>query len=299
MTPARFRWGMLLVLLGLVLLLRNMDVINSNFWEDFLVYSPILLIAIGVEKIFTKSHLQFISYATSIFLLAGGLYLAFAAGSGGISQSFFSKSSYSHAVDPGVKDLQVTLDLGNGNLTVRDATDDLVSGQFDEFTHKPDVKYSVEGSTAMVNFTTGKHRFWGNTIKINTEGANDWYLSFSNLIPLTLECVGKGSDIHLNLATTPTRKVKVEAADGQVYLKVGTIEPSVDVSVTGENSDVRLRLPSNAGVKISGVNDTEYLSRVGLIEEDGAYVNPGYDTLKNKINVNLDDRESSLSIDYY
>ena len=49
MTPARFRWGSLLVLVGVILLLRNLDVITNSFWTDFLIYFPILLIAIGIQ----------------------------------------------------------------------------------------------------------------------------------------------------------------------------------------------------------------------------------------------------------
>jgi hypothetical protein len=299
MTPARFRWGSLLVLLGMVLLLRNLDVINSNFWADFLVYSPILLIAIGVEKIFTKSRLQLISYATSIFLFAGGLYLAFAGSLGGTDKSFFSQTSYTQPADSSVKELDAVLNLGDGDLTVRDASDDLVTAQFKEFTHKPDVKYEVDGETAKLDLSGGSRHFLGGAIKVNTNGPSDWYLSFSDVVPLMLECYGKGSDIHLNLATTPLKKAKVEADESSIYLKVGTLEPSVDINVGGADADVRLRLPTNVGVKISGVTDKDYLSRVGLVEQGGVYVNPGYDTLKSKISVGLDDRFSSLSIDFY
>ncbi len=299
MTPARFRWGTLLVLLGLVLLLRNVDVINSNFWVDFLLYSPILLIAIGVEKIFTKSRLQLISYGTSIFLFLGGLYLAFAGSAGGGEQSFFSQTSFRQAADPNVKELQAVLNLGDGDLTVRDATEDLMTAQFKEFTHKPDIKYEVNAGIGKLDLTGGSRHILGGAIKVNTDGPSDWYLSFSNLVPLTLECFGKGSDIHLNLATTPLRKAKIQADESTVYLKVGTLEPTVDVNVGGENADVRLRLPSASGIRVSGVNDKDYLSQVGLVERGDAYVNPGYDTLKSKINVGLDDKVSSLSIDFY
>jgi hypothetical protein len=282
-----------------VLLLRNIEAINSNFWADFLVWSPIILIAIGVEKIFTKSRLQVISYATSVFLFAGGLYLAFAGSAGGSDKSFFSQTSYSQAADPNIKELQAVLKLGDGDLTVRDATGDLMSAQFKEFTHKPDIKYEVDGSTGKLTLSGGSWHFLGGAIKVNTNGPSDWYLSFSDLVPLTLECIGKGSDIHLNLATTPVKKVKVEADESTVYLKVGTLEPAVDVNVGGENADIRLRLPTASGVRVSGVNDKEYLGRVGLIEQGDAFVNPGYDTLKNKINVGLDDKVTSLSIDFY
>ena len=57
MSPARFRWGAILIQIGILWLLKNFDVITTDFWEDLLLYFPIILIAVGVEKIFTKSRL--------------------------------------------------------------------------------------------------------------------------------------------------------------------------------------------------------------------------------------------------
>lgn len=299
MTPSRFRWGILLVLLGAVLLLHNLDIINSNFWEDFLIYLPIVLIAIGLEKIFTKSRFQFVSYLTSAALFLGGLYLVFAGSRGGEDTNFFSQTSYKADADPNVRELHAELNLTDGDLTIRDATDGLVEGQFKEFTHKPDITFAVDNGVANVVMNGGKRRIIGTAIRIETDTPDDWYLSFSNLVPLTLACVGKNSDMHLNLSTTPLKDLTLEAEEGSAYLKLGTLLPLVTVSVKGDNSEIRLRLPSDAGVRISGVDDREYLEQVGLKARDGAFVNDGYDTLKNKINVNLDDRLSSLSIDYY
>jgi hypothetical protein len=299
MTPSRFRWGTLLILFGVLLLLRNTDVINNNFWSDFVIYFPILLIAIGVEKIFTKTKFQFISYLTSVFLLAGGVTLALMGSTGGMEDGFFSDSSYRKEADPQVKTLHAVLNLGSSNLTVRDATDDLVSGQFKQFSAKPEIAYTVTGDDASVNFATkGREFFWG-LVKVNGGDPNDWYISFSNIVPLTLECNGHDGDIHLNLATTPARSVKVSADDARIYLKMGTQEPVVTVDVEGKDSEIRLRIPTGAGLKVTGTTDDQYLSQVGLTARGNAYVTEGYDSSANHIDVRLDDRASSLSIDYY
>ena len=299
MTPARFRWGTLLIFVGVVLLLQNLEKVNGNFWADFLVYFPIVLIAIGVEKIFAKSRLRLISYLTTVFLFLGGLYLVFSGSVGGDDRSFFHETTYRNKADSDVTALHAVLNLGDGDLTVRDAGEDLVFGQFKEFTHKPKIDYAVADHVATVTFTGGNRHIWGGAFKINTDLPSDWYLSFSRLVPLDLECHGKSSDIHLNLASTPLKSLKVDSEGASVYLKFGNLEPDVNVSLTGDNSDLRLRFPTSAAVKISGVNDREYLTKVGLVERDGAFVNSGYDTLKNHISVELDDRLSSLSIDYY
>ena len=299
MTPSRFRWGSLLVLIGTVLLLRNFDVITNSFWTDFLIYFPVLLIAIGIEKIFTGTKLQYVSYFTTIVLFAGGLYLSLAGGKE-TAGDFFSDTSWEWNDEPNVKELHAILNVGHGSVTIRDATDELVNAQFKEFTAKPEVVKTVSGSVGNITFTSkGASQFLGGLVKVDAGKESDWFVSFSETVPLTLECNGKESDIHLNLATTPTKKVDVKADNATLYLKLGDLQPLVNVDISGADSEVRLRLPVTAGLKISGVADANYLKEVGLKQHGDGFVSDGYDTLKTKIDVNLDDKQSSLSIDFY
>lgn len=299
MTPARFRWGMLLVLLGVILLLQNLDAINNNFWADLVLYFPILLIAIGLEKIFTKTKAQYVAYATTVLIFAGGLWIVLSGSRGGTDDSFFSETSYSIPNEGKVNSLHAVIDLGQGNLTVRDASDQLFDGQFREFTVKPEISFTTEGEEGVLKLIGKTKRWLGGMVRIETDDSNDWFLSFSNSLPLTLECTGEESDVHLNLATTPVKRVKVQVNDGAVYLKIGATEPEVAVTVEGENSELRLRVPENAGLKVTGVEDETYLSRFNLVRRNGSFISEGFDTLSNKIQVDLDDRLSSLNIDYY
>lgn len=299
MTPARFRWGTLLILAGVVLLLWNLNVVNNNFWADFLTYFPIFLIAIGIEKIFTNTKAHMVAYATTVLLFAGGIWIVMTGSRGGEDDSFFSQTTYSLEREASVGLLQARLDLGHGDLTVRDATDDLVYAQFREFSNKPRISYDIEGDKGILKMVNSGHSWLGGVIKVETGDESDWYLSFSEAVPLVLECFGDESDIHLNLATTPVRNLTVDANDASIYLKLGTLQPDVTVSLTGQNSDVRLRVPTAVGLRVSGIDDEEYLIRLGLSRRDGVFVNEVFDSVASHINVDLDEQLSSLNIDYY
>ncbi len=299
MTPARFRWGILFILIGVLILLSRAEVLNHNFWLDFLSLIPFLLIAIGIEKIFTRTKFQAISYLSSILLLVGGVWVAFSGSRHGSDASFWEAETIRQDVEPSVEMLEATLYLGEGDLTIRDATDDLVYGRFREFSSKPKYTYLVQDGKAQIELDSRSRRGLGGMIRIDTDQPEDWRLKFSRLIPLALKCDGSEATIHLNMSTTPLRELDLDADESSIYLKLGDLVPEIRVSVRGQDSELRLRVPGESGLRVIGIDDADYLREVGLTKQDGFFVNDGYDSLGSKIEVELDERFQSLSIDYY
>lgn len=299
MTPARFRWGMVFILLGLLLLLRNFNILNDDFWGTLLVWSPVALILIGIEKIFTRSKLQFIAYLTSLALFASALLVAVTGGLGNPQSGFFSEVIFRLEAQPGVKLIKSELRLDNTDLTIRDSGRDLVYGKFDKYTHKPEIDYEFNGDVAIVTLVSTEGKYFGGLLQIDLDEPQDWYMRYSEELPLELECYGDQSDMHLNFSTTPLQKLKLIADDTKVYLKLGNLEPIVVVTLGGENSKIRLRIPENSGLRIYGDEYESYLTRIGLTKRDGYFVNDGFDSLDSKIEITLGDELKSLSIDFF
>ncbi len=300
MTPARFRWGVLFILIGSLVLLQKTDVVSGSFWFGLISLFPFLLIAIGVEKIFTNTRFQMISYASSVILVLGGLYIAFSESKLGVDASYWDKTSIVQDADPAVNIIDARVVLADGDLTIRDATSDLLNATFMEYTHKPKYSYKNEGGRAIVEFVNQPRQLFGGIVKIeNGEEEDDWRLKFSEAVPLILKCTGENSDIHLNLAQTPLRELSLDADDADVYVKLGNVEPNVKVSIAGLDTKLLLRVPKKSGLRVFGFEDSDYLYEVGLVEQEGAFVTEGYDSLSNRIEVDLGNRFRSLRIDYY
>ncbi|MDF1545632.1 MAG: DUF5668 domain-containing protein [bacterium] len=299
MTPTRFRWGLILIQIGILLILRNTNVINDSFWEELIVYFPVVLIAVGIEKIFTKSRLQFISYATSVLIFFGGIAIAVTAGQDTIDGSFFSESSFEFERKPEINRTSAVLNLEHADLTVREAGRDLVRGRFNKFTRKPKIDYTVDGNEAVINFTSRKHSYLGGVVRIDTGDPQDWYISFSEEVPLSLECYGDQSDIHLNLTSTPLEKLKVEADDSKIYVRLGDLLPEVGLTIFGEDSNLRLRIPFEVGLRVDGDDYGAYLKEIGFKEEDGGYVSEAYPEAESRVKINIDNNLSSFSVDFF
>lgn len=301
MTPARFRWGLFLILFGLLIMLYNLGFLRNSNWIWFLIdWSPVLLIAVGIEKVFTRSKFEFISYATSVALFAGGLLIAWQSSSGGVTSSYSTDTTYRQEADGRVQEIDAVVDVGEGAMMIRDATEeDLVYAKFPRFTAKPDIRYEVVGEKARVEFDNQPFHLLGGIVKVENGRIDDWTLKFSESIPLTLECRGDAADMHLSMATTPLRKLILDAADSRVYIKIGDLQPAVLVSLFGDDADVQLRVPRDAGLKVHGAGYEAMFEQIGLIPAEGFFLSKQYEDGYPKIEVDLDDRLRSLSIDTY
>ena len=299
MTPSRLRWGLILIQIGILVLLVNIGVFNWNFTFDLASAIPFLLILIGIEKIFTRSRFEFISYIAVIALFFGGLYIAYRGSYGSPDQGFFNETEYTEPYNPDVKAMNADLRIDDGDLTIRDATSDMVYARFAKWTTKPKIRYDIQGDEAQVTMANRKERVFGGVVRIDKGETSDWTVKFSREVPLNLQCTGDQSNIDLNLATTPLRDLRVDARNSDIYIRLGGSEPLVNVRLDGRNSDLRLRLPTNVAVKFSGVDLASYMERLGLIDTDSGFVTPGYDTLSNKISVDMMDSFDNLKIEFY
>jgi hypothetical protein len=299
MTPARFRWGMFFIQIGIFFLLQNAGILNESFWYNLFILSPFVLIAVGIEKIFTKSKLQFISYTTTFALFFGGFAIAFLSGTGSYGGHFFGESTYQENYDSGINRISAVLDVGNADLTIRDSGDDLIYAHFDRFTLKPEINMDIRDSLAEIEFSSRRKSFLGGSIRIEIDEPQ-WNIRFHEELPLDLECYGENADLHMNFSTTYLENLKLDADNTTIYLKLGELVPQVSVKILGDDSKLRLRVPLSLGIKIHGDDYNSYLDKIGMIEIDsGVFVTEGFDSLENQIDVEVDDRLSSFSIDYF
>jgi hypothetical protein len=291
---------MLLVLVGIVLLLRNTGVVNWDFWWDWISFFPMLLIAIGIEKIFTGSKVQFISYLTSVLLFAGGLYLALADEyRGDFSSDKIGESEFEIDEESGVRLIRANLEMRKSNLTVRDASEKLVEGKFDQTIRAPKVDHDISDGVANMQVTSRQKDVFGGVVKINFDELEDWYIRFSRNVPLELTCQSVESDLHLNLANNQVTQLTIEGEDDNIYVKLGELSPLIKVEITGSGASVRFRLPQSSGLRVESTDYHDYFGQIGLHEENGSYVSDNYGSDPVQIELKLGNDLRQISVDYY
>jgi len=299
MTPARFRWGILFIAIGVMLLLNNAGEISWDYWWELFCWWPILLIAIGVEKIFLRSRVHYLSYLSAVILVGTMTLVAVDTGAGTDDGDFFSTYRWSEDADPEVKLITASIDHGHNDLFVRQNSSDLIYGRFDRFSRKPRIEYSKADDVAELEIN---HRSGGmrSVVIINDRRhSRDWSLSFAENVPLELKCYGDDADVSLHIDNLPLRKLLVYNDDGDIYIKCGTLAPEVNMKVTGDDAKLRLKIPEQCGLRVAGEEYGDYLETLGLVAEGRYYHTGGFDTASVKLTVELDPDLRHLSVDYY
>ncbi|UCD17978.1 MAG: hypothetical protein JSV44_03480 [Candidatus Zixiibacteriota bacterium] len=299
MTPSRFRWGLLLITIGVILLLNNAGHVAWDYWWELTYWWPILLIAIGFEKIFRGSKLHLLSYLSPLILVAGMVYVAVETGPAGSRGDFFSSYRWSQDFDPDVKLIDAVVNHGGNDLHVRKSSVKLISGRFGRFLNKPQIEYSVSDGVASLDVERGFRRR-GRRIIIGTgHFGKDWGLAFSKKVPLRLTCIGDESEMNLQLQDIPVKALTLDNDDGDLYVKIGSLQQLVGVSVKGDNAELRMVVPEGCGLEISGDEYARYFETLGLIDEGSVFRSSEFDSASVRVTIDVDAELRHFSVDFY
>ncbi len=298
MTPSRLRWGLLLLAIGVMLLLNNLGALDWSYWGELIMWWPLILIAIGLEKIFQKSKWSAIAYLSPLILIVAMVAVAVETGSEGEDKGFFSTYRWEQPVEPEISLLDVTVEHGGADIFMNRATADLITARFDRFSRKPEIKFEKVDGVGRIEI---KRRF-GRDGVIVIDGhryGRDWTMSFPENVPIRMNTRGEDADISLNFQGNHLEYLKIDNDDGEIYLKVGSQRPKVELEISGDDSRFNLRIPREAGLTVDGEEYASYLKAMDLADEGGLYRSAGFDSAAVQVNLKLGGNLSHLSIDYY
>jgi len=302
MSPARFRWGILFILVGVLLLLNNMGELDWWVWSDILSLWPLILIAIGLEKIFTRSKIEFVAYFPILALAAVVLWVAFEGFDDGDDLLKRSGDGYRYTIEkkPDIENVRARFEAGDIDIYLRSIGTELFQVRTEGTGYVPMVDFGEYNGTAEIDLRAEPRKLpdW---IRIDHwRRSGDWNLYFNEKLPLDLECLGDESDMMLDFRYLLLDNLIVKSDDGYIRLKFGDLRDLVKVTLRGEDASFRLSLPSEGGLKVTGAGEdlAGFLADEGLAKQDDYFTIPGYDTLKPQFEIYLDSEIERLSLDY-
>ncbi len=308
MNIGRIRNGAILISAGVVLFLNTTDHLSWSVWQRIFSLWPIVLIAIGIELLFKKSRLSFITILSPLLFLAAILGPAF------FYESDFGKIyrasqtyHWEEDLDTTLTEMNATIRLYAGNLMIASDTDKLISAELDYFKRRPLIIYEHANldRSATLKITDRERRwFKGSLSKGWFWGAREkkgWEIKFSDLIPINLRIYVKTSQADLDLSDLNVYDFDLEAKASHLNVKIGNLVDEVTARIESRTSKLSISLPEDMALKIinrTNLSSTSF-SQLTLEETDDGYQTPDFDQASSRLILYLDGSITRLKIKKY
>ena len=216
-------------------------------------------------------------------LLAGSLWL-----SGCVVDSRHTAMQYdSSTVElEGAESVQVSLEMGAGELRVTDGSQKLMRGDFSYniVGWKPKVVYQHEGKRGTLTVsqpgTTHTHLV-GDT-------KYQWDLQLNNKVPMDLKVNFGAGDARLDVGSLDLRSVEVDMGVGKLVMDLhGKPKQDYEVHVNGGVGEATIKLPSDIGIWAEASGGIGAINVHGLRKEGSHWESEAIGRSKVKIRVQV------------
>ena len=272
-----FTTALFVIAIGVFFLLINLRPGPDVWWYVLSRYWPVIIIIIGLGKMWDAWMDRASSDAGAPRHHSGGpiavliivLLLGLALWRGktvraGLHDTQDMALQGAQSVTANIEIPAGTLDLSGGATQLLDADFNYL-----EDDGKPTINYSVTNGRGDLNITQGnRHHLHFATAR------NDWRLRFADNVPLDLNIQIGAGESNLRLQGLNLSTLNVNIGAGQLGLDLtGSRKTSLNVVVHGGVGTATIRLPKTVGVRVHASGGIGAVDSGGLTREGGDYVN--------------------------
>ena len=300
MNPGRLRTGVFLIITGVILLLNTTGSLAWSFWVDLIWLWPMLLIAIGVEKLLLATRARNLAYISSLILIIT-VFWAYSAHARGIGSDdptyqFDADFTQAYEMDSTVNTLVADIDFGAGRLVIGSTSEQLFDGNFYSKRGRPRVSKSDRRGRATVRVRSSEHRYihWPRRLD------NKWQVDLTDQLPVRLNVDCGAARLLLNLEDIKLERFEIDCGASRIDLTIGAKSARVEGSIDCGASDVKIKIPRGAGLRVHrDAAITSFCSGDIELEKRGSYrVTDDFNEAPVQINLEIDAGISFFKVSY-
>lgn len=293
-------WGIVLILVGILYLLKKFDVIWFN-WRDILSLWPLLLVLWGISLLPFKSVYKLIA---SLLAIAAMVLLIYSSPgkwhSGWIWIDDFDRSEEtemkkSEAVKENFDKGVLELTAAAGTYVVGGTTEELV-----DFKHIGDsgtyyMKTTIEGNSHHVYIGPEKDRR-----EFTLYNSHRVDIKLNPDIRWNLEIDAGAADIELDLSQYILDEIHIQGGATSMEIKLGSLSDDVHLEIETGVSSVLIKVPEELACEVN--TDSFLISRElpGFDKvSKSTYVSPNFASAEKNVSIQFDSGISSLRVIRY
>jgi hypothetical protein len=299
-------WGLVLVMIGVLFILKNMDIIYFNWYSIWRLW-PVILVLIGVAILPVKSGIKIA--LTLVTLAVAAIILI-------LSPSFHQRNNgwsfnwddarkeidepgemdqrIAEAYDTSITSAELKFDAAAGNFRINQSTEELF-----EFNREGNVgryNYAIKDleDRREVSIELEEGRFRNVDLKNNVT----MKLNPNPLWDLQID-VGAAS-LDLDLSSFRINRLDINGGASSITIKLGPLQDQSKIKIDSGASSINIQVPESFAceVRTSTVlssKDLNGFNRLG----DGTYVTENFSGSSKNIIIEIDAAVSSLQVDRY
>lgn len=286
-------WGLLLVLVGSLFLVNNLEIADVNFASLWQLW-PLLIVAIGLSIIPIKGKLG--TALTAIFMV-GALTLVALTALGYVSPIDDGKITTRNAVieTRGAEVLKLRVNGGAGAINFRSADTRAVRAELQSTFAKLKHETFLQGNTQEVEISMDGRGRW-----LPGSYRNDLTVTVPESMPVELIVDAGASSIEGDLSKLELTKLDIDSGASSIDLKLGKLAAVNHVSIDVGVSSVKLSLPDGVGTQVKIDSGLSSKTMPGLKEvSKNRFESDGYEKAANKIIITGSIGVSSFDLIYY
>jgi len=307
MSYRKIFWGLLLVIIGVLFILKNTGVLFFS-WHTMWHLWPVILILWGISLIPVKDWIKLaLSVGTVLLsLLAVQIYAPKDDNNWEFEwndnrhrdNSQDEVTSYNNVMsenfDSLTKYAELKLNIGVGNFQIKDSTDKLIEVKHDNDKANYSMTAKAEDSLTRIELSLEKGDFDKGNVR------NNVVMKLNPVPSWDLDLNVGAAEVDFDLSGFKTRNVKIQGGASDIVLKLGAILPLSDVKLEAGAASITVKIPESAGCEI--VSNTFMSSKnfkgFNKIGKQ-LYQTPNYAASKNKIKIDLQAGVASVDVERY
>lgn len=245
--------GIILIIIGLYLLLKNIGLINWSLFQVMADLWPVFLIAFGLQII--SGHKK--QARIAIFLMIAGIFFGY-----GIYLDLFKYSNseivesveYNNEINSTVsqistlqnyiKELDYTLEFESGELKLGSSIDELL--------YKIDVPSTLVLDSFEINNSNTKIKMYDNSYSDN----NFFTINLSKKVNLNLNLgLSNNSNHSIILSDLSIKNTKLETDNSSINMEISSKNNEAIITIDGSNNMLNLYMKDDINLNLRGNTD--------------------------------------------
>jgi hypothetical protein len=299
-------WGLILVLIGVLFILKNLDIIYFSWYSLWKLW-PLLLVLIGVTILPVKDSIKVV--LAIIVLIAAAFFL--------VSFPDFHNRNNDRSInnsqdnlngkdtkeidqrifevyDSTITEAFLKFDAAAGDFTIDQSTDELF--EFEKDGNLGRYIYSIKdlGAKREIGIELEEGRIIRSdlrnkvSIKLNPNPA--WEIKVD---------VG-AANIELDLSSFKIQKLDIDGGASSIDIRLGTLQADCKIKINSGASSINIKVPREFACEVNtstvlSSKDLEGFDKMG----SGTYVTPGFSDKTKNIVIDVEAAVSSLSVERY